>query len=73
MKCPLCESEDLTQSHDYASFEHHVRIKGAGSDGWLGKKDLTLKPTKARVCRSCGHLMLFIGTGDLLSLRSIEL
>lgn len=65
MKCSVCESPNLTQPHDYASFEHHVRIKGAGSGGWLGKKDLTLKPSKARICNECGHLMLFINQADL--------
>ncbi len=65
MKCAVCESPDLTQPYDYASFETHVRIKSAGSGGWLGKKDLTLKPSMARICKNCGHLMLFLGPVDL--------
>ncbi|HMM81206.1 MAG: hypothetical protein JSS77_03625 [Acidobacteria bacterium] len=70
MKCAVCSSGDLTPPYDYASFENHVRIKGAGSGGWLGKKDIVIKPTKARICRSCGHVMLFVVLGDLRQLRN---
>jgi hypothetical protein len=67
MKCSVCDGQSISEAVEYASFETHLRVKG-GSGGWL-KRDLTIKPEKARVCMECGHVMLFVAPSDLSRLN----
>lgn len=65
LKCPVCESEELSPETSYASFEHHARFTGLGGEGIFGGiKDLTVSPSRARICLSCGFLMLFVSSSD---------
>lgn len=63
MKCAVCEGPSISELGDYASFETHIRFKN-DAGGWF-KRDTTLKPTKARVCRDCGYVMLFVSSSEL--------
>lgn len=68
MKCAACESDRITPFHEFASFDNHVRIKNRGS-GWMGRKDQTIKPARARICLDCGHIMLFANLAETASLN----
>ncbi len=63
IKCGACGSENVSGQHNYSSFETHVRVKPEDA-GWLNIGS-AVKPEKARICRECGHVMLFISPAEL--------
>jgi hypothetical protein len=49
IKCPACGGDQLSREGHYASFETHAIIHGE-----------TISPGRARVCLTCGYMLLFV-------------
>jgi hypothetical protein len=69
MHCPACDSENLSEEVDYASFENHARFRD-WEPGILQWKDLALGAERARFCLDCGYLLLFAGAAKLAKLKA---
>jgi len=68
MKCPVCQSENLSDEAEYAAFENTARFRD-WEPGVLQWKDLAVGAERARICLDCGYLLLFAGGAKLEKLR----
>jgi len=68
MKCAACDSENITEPTDYASFENSARFPD-WEPGVLQWKPLAIGAELARICLDCGFMMLFAGPEKLAKLR----
>jgi hypothetical protein len=68
MKCPVCQSEKLSDETEYASFENSARFP-EWEQGLLQWKPLAIGAERARICLDCGFMLLFAGEEKLEKLR----
>jgi hypothetical protein len=69
MKCPACDSEELSEEASFASFENSARFKD-WEPGILQYKELSVGAETARICLACGYILHFAGAQDLAKLRA---
>ena len=63
LKCPVCQSTNLSDEAVYAAFENTLRFR-ASKSGLFGPKHVGAGASSGRLCYDCGFMLLFVSEKD---------